>query len=362
MFSPTMTDDTLAAIVRKPRGEAVIAALRDEEIYDDQRQILEYDEETIAIPVTEPPNITVQQVVRQTDPVYRTRDLPTLLAERGWSEAEIKRAPSSWAVLGSVILITVTERCPDETELGEALLELHGNAETVLAREGIEGPRRHPDHRVIAGTGNTETIHEEHGIKYAMDLMNVMFSPGNKHERARLAALVATDSEPPAAGEIAVPDQVTSLTGGSETVFDMFAGIGYFTLPMAAAGATVTATEINPTAFRYLVENAKLNDVGDRLQPYLADCREVPVTADRVVMGHYDAHEYLETAFSSVRDGGVIHYHAVVPEAELWERPEKRLTTVESNHEATIVGRRRVKTYAEGVAHVVVDARVQATT
>jgi tRNA wybutosine-synthesizing protein 2 len=30
----------------------------------------------------------------------------------------------------------------------------------------------------------------------------------------------------------------------------MFAGIGYFTLPMARAGATVTAVEHNPTSFR----------------------------------------------------------------------------------------------------------------
>lgn len=192
-----------------------------------------------------------------------------------------------------------------------------------------------------------------------MDLADVMYSPGNKHERARLAALVAADRDPPAAGEITVPDQIPSRDRGTETVFDMFAGIGYFTLPMATAGATVTAAEINPTAFRYLVENARLNGIGDRIQPYLADCRDVPATADRVVMGHYDAYEYLSTAFEAVQDDGVVHYHAVVPEAELWDRPRQRLTAVDPSYDVTIVDRRRVKTYAEGVAHVVVDARIR---
>jgi len=79
------------------------------------------------------------------------------------------------------------------------------------------------------------------------------------------------------------------LGSEDEHVFDMFAGIGYFTLPLARGGSRVTATEINPTAFRYLLENAVLNDVGDRVDAYMTDCRDLAseIDADRVIMGYY---------------------------------------------------------------------------
>jgi tRNA wybutosine-synthesizing protein 2 len=172
-----------------------------------------------------------------------------------------------------------------------------------------------------------------------MDLARVMFSPGNKAERKRM-------------GEVVDP---------GERVFDMFAGIGYFTLPMAAAGAQVTATEINPEAFRYLLKNAVNNGVQDRIAAYRADCRDVDATADRVVMGYYDAHEYLDAALDALEPGGVVHLHEAVPEDLLWDRPVGHLEIAanEAGRAVEILDRRRVKTHSEGVYHVVVDARVE---
>jgi tRNA wybutosine-synthesizing protein 2 len=161
-----------------------------------------------------------------------------------------------------------------------------------------------------------------------------------------------------------------------ERVFDMFAGVGYFTLPMARAGADVTAVEVNPTAFRYLVENAVLNGVEDRISAFRADCRDVEVDGvDRVVMGYYgvsdgqsagrgtrshEAHEYLDAALPALRPGGVLHLHEATPEAELWDRPVSRLRGAADRHGRTVdvLDRRVVKSHSPGVEHVVVDARV----
>ncbi|MFP4217291.1 MAG: class I SAM-dependent methyltransferase [Salinarchaeum sp.] len=359
-----MSEQPLAAIVPKQRGEALLEALRDEGVYDPDRQIREHGDGTLAIPVTVPPETDVIDVARQVSPTYRERDLETLLRDRGWSEADLASAPSSWAVVGSVILVAIPSACPDETAVGEALLDLHGHAETVLAREGIDGPRRTPDRRVIAGSGDTETIHTEHGVQYALDLAEVMFSPGNKAERARMAAAVAADTSSPAMAPETVPDQISSVTAGTtERVFDMFAGIGYFTLPMAVAGAEVLAAEINPTAFRYLIENAQLNDVGNRVGAYLADCRDVVVDppVDRVVMGHYDAPEYLDTALKALAPDGVLHLHAAVPTAVTPDRPASALETAVTAADRSIASMtaREIKTYAEGVSHVVIDARIR---
>jgi tRNA wybutosine-synthesizing protein 2 len=355
-------DDTaLAAVVEKPRAQTAIAALREEGVYDDDRSIREVGGDTVAIPVTDPPRKTdVLEVIRETGEP-RLRDLPDHLRQRGWTDEEVAQAPSSWAVIGSVILVNVADT-PRPGEVGDALLAMHGGADTVLAREGISGPHREPEVRVIAGEGDTETVHREHGTEYALDLTAVMFSPGNKAERKRMGEVVRGGES----GEPAERADGATASGDAERVLDMFAGIGYFTLPMARAGAHVTAIERNPDAFQYLLENAMRNGVADRIEPYRADCRDVTDAHDgtpfeRVVMGYYEAHEYLQHALPVLESGGWLHMHEATPEALVPERPVERLRTAADERGRTIdvCDTRKIKGYSEGVAHVVVDARVE---
>ena len=237
--------------------------------------------------------------------------------------------------------VSADDSLPEERReaVGEALLALHGNADTVLAREGIAGTRRDPDTKVVAGTGETETVHVEHGTRYALDLATAMFSPGNKAERARMGEVVAA----------------------GERAFDMFAGIGYFALPMARAGARVVATEIEPATYRYLVENARLNDVTDRLKPVLGDCCDVETTADRVVMGYYDAHEYLDAALGALVAGGTLHLHEATPDPRFPDRPVDRLRAAAeaADRSVELLETRVVKDHSPGVVHGVVDARIR---
>jgi tRNA wybutosine-synthesizing protein 2 len=345
-------DAPLAAVVVKPRTEVTTASLRAEGVYDDDRSVRAFDADTVALPVTAVPETTaVRRVVRQPDPEYRSRDLADYLRERGWGEDAIATAPGSWAVVGSVVLVDDGDY-HDERELGEALLELHGSADTVCIDGGVSGVHRTPDCRVIAGAADTETVHVEHGTRYALDCATVMFSPGNQAERVRMGEVVAAD----------------------ERVFDMFAGIGYFALPMASAGAAVTAVETNPAAYRYLVENAKLNDVTANLQAILGDCRDVETTADRVVMGYYgvsdgdagsgereqEAFAFLDAALDALEPGGVVHVHAAVHENELPDGPADRLrdAAADRGRDATVDAVRRVKSHSAGVEHVVVDATI----
>ncbi|NHN65031.1 class I SAM-dependent methyltransferase family protein [Haloarcula sp. JP-Z28] len=358
----TADDQQLAVVVHKPRSEVAIESLRAEGVYDDTRSVTEWTADSVAVPVTAPPQETqFREVVRQVGK-RRLRTLDDHLRERGWTDAEIAAAPSSWAVLGSVVLVDIGDS-PRPAEVGDALLALHGEAETVLARHGISGEHREPSVEVIAGDGDTETVHTEHGTRYAMDLAEVMFSPGNKAERARMGEIVSegrgTRPSEGASGEAA--------SEGGERVLDMFAGIGYFTLPMARAGAHVTAVERNPTSFRFLVENVMLNDVDERVQPYRADCRDVVPgfasegRADRVVMGYYESHEYLDSALDALTPGGVLHMHEATPNSLVFDRPIERLEAAagEANRAVEVLDTRRVKEYSEGVAHVVVDAKIQ---
>jgi len=339
-----MPDAPLSAVVQKPRAEATIASLKAEGVYDAGRSVYACGEDSVAIPVTARPEQTAVVEVIEGDAEPRLRTLADHLRERGWSDAEVERAPGSWAVLGSVILVDVGD-VPDPTDLGEALLALHGEADTVLARGGVAGPHREPDVEVLAGAGDTETVHTEHGTTYAMDLAEVMFAPGNKAERARM-------------GEVVGPE---------DAVLDAFAGIGYFALPMARAGADVTAVERNPAAFQFLLENAVRNGVTDRLHAYRGDNREVlpQLSAggerfDRVVMGHYDGWESLDVALPALAPGGTLHLHEATPEALVPERPVERLERAAAGADRAVAVQdvREVKGYSEGVGHVVVDAEI----
>ena len=333
-----MTDLPLAALVPTDYVGAAIDTFRDAGVYDTDRRITVHDDRTVAVPVSSrPTGGGYEALVVQGSPERRRSDLASHLRARGFTTREIERAPTAWGVVGDVVLVEFPAACRRREAVAAALLELHGNAHTVLSREGIEGRCREPTVAVVAGEGPTETVHREHGVTYALDLAAVMFSPGNQAERARMGRVVSP----------------------GEHVFDMFAGIGYFALPMAVAGARVTATEINPDAFDYLLENRDRNDVQDRISPYLADCRTVRTAADRVVLGHYDGPAYLESALDALRPGGTLHCHAAV-RLDRRDEPRRRLERLVDGRDRALesVSRRTVKTTGERWEHVVLDARV----
>jgi tRNA wybutosine-synthesizing protein 2 len=252
------------------------------------------------------------------------------------------RLPRRWERLGDVL---VFKGLPGRGAVRDRVAATYAavlKAKTVvLDVGGIRGPWRTPDVERVWGDG-TETVHAENGVRYALDVARVMFASGNMAERRRMAEAV----EP------------------GEVVADLFAGIGYFALPMAVHGRPrrVVACEVNPLAFRYLEQNVRLNRAF-AVEPRLGDCRDTaPVAeADRVVMGYLDAHAYLDVALRALGAEGVVHYHETCPRA-LWpERPVRRLERAAraAGRTLSVLGMRVVKSYAPGVSHVVVDGAVR---
>jgi tRNA wybutosine-synthesizing protein 2 len=176
-----------------------------------------------------------------------------------------------------------------------------------------------------------------------------MFSSGNLAERVRMARCVRA----------------------GETVVDLFGGIGYFSIPIAvhARPGRVVACEVNPTAFAYLLENIRLNRAG-AVEARLGNCRETAPkeVADRVILGHFDAERYLDTALEAVKDRATLHVHGLHRSLEarrgtpaLSEIPlARRLEAAASRHgfEVLRVDPRFVKWYGPHRLHFVLDAEV----
>ncbi len=248
--------------------------------------------------------------------------------------------PRRYKIVGDIILIKI----PKELEIykgliGEKLLRIHKRCKSVWRDLGKEGMLRKPRVELIAGRGS-ETLHKENGCLFRLDVTKVMFSVGNQGERMRVVKLVQD----------------------GEVVLDMFAGIGYFTIPIAVhtKAKKIYAIEINPDSYYYLLENLRINHVSNVI-PILGDSMHVTPekVADRVIMGHINCHEFLSKAIKALRCDGFIHYHETVPEIII-ERPVERIKRVcESlGREVRIEGFRKVKNYSPGVVHVVVDAYI----
>lgn len=256
------------------------------------------------------------------------------------------RLPSGYQRLGSVLLLRLPEGIePALGLLGRLWCEELG-VRTVLARVGpVEGEHRRPNLRLLAGeTGETEVV--EGGVHYRFDAQRILFARGNSRERRRFGGLVRP----------------------GETVADLFAGIGYFTLPALAIGRAgrVHAVEKNPLAFGYLEENVRRIASGDRASLHRGDNREVdlPVGAfDRVVLGFLPSSlPWVPRALDLLRpEGGWLHLHllagttAGVPGAAA----EARRAIERNGGCIEALEAREVKPYGPGRLHAVVDASVR---
>lgn len=220
----------------------------------------------------------------------------------------------------------------------EELASKH-NVKTIMKINHIQGTKREPVYKILYG-GETETINKENGCLFKLDLSKVMWSKGNNNERLRIAKLV----------------------GDGETVIDMFAGIGYFSIPIGvhANAKEIIAIEINPNSYYYLSENIKLNKL-DNITPILGDCKEQTpkFKADRIVMGYVKTtHHYLKVAIDSLNEGGILHYHETVPEKLMKTRPIERIVSQANGRDVELLKINKIKKYAPGVEHVVIDARI----
>ena len=206
--------------------------------------------------------------------------------------------PGKVRFIGNIALIRCSEKLdPHLKEIGEIIIKLYPSIKSVLKIDKIEGTYRIPKVKIIAGD-NTETIHKEYGCKYKLDVSKLMFCLGNSFERVRTAIQVRE----------------------WETIIDMFAGIGQFSIPAAKISRPkkIYAIEINPLAYYYLKENIKLNGTYN-IEAILGDSREIILNklrrmADRIFMGYFPKTiNFFEYALEAISEnGGIIHFHELI--------------------------------------------------
>ncbi|KAB7518183.1 class I SAM-dependent methyltransferase [Halosegnis rubeus] len=319
--------------VRVPpeEGETTRAMLADRNLVRDDYDITVADG-WLYIPVTDADAIAHHEVVSFDAPRRETQTLPE----------DILGFEPSLERLGRIVILDEDD---DERarRVADAVMDSSLPVDTVVNRASeIRGELRVREWDVLAGDG-TETVHTEYGTELLLDIAEVYFSPRLATERHRVIEQVTPD----------------------EQVFDMFAGVGPFAVPMAARGAAVVACDLNPRAVEYLRENAARNGVEADLTAVEGDVREVAADwdgwADRVVMNlPHTASEFLDTAVALAGDECVLHLYNIQHDSDPFGPGERAIREAAGEAYAIDIETRRVvRSYAPHEENVCLDARLR---
>jgi len=214
------------------------------------------------------------------------------------SPEQLSRVYSSFDIIGDIAIIK-HNKVQNPEAVAKQIMAVHRNIKTVLTpATRIEGDFRIRELRYLAGENKTSTSHKESGCIFRLDVEKCYFSPRLSFEHLRIAGLVRC----------------------GETVVNMFAGVGCFSIVIAKtqSQSKVYSIDVNPTAVQYMEENIKTNKVNDMVFPIFGDSKEIIQTqtqlqgvADRVLMPLPEkALEYLPYALLALKKtGGWIHYY-----------------------------------------------------
>jgi len=213
-------------------------------------------------------------------------------------EEFINFLPSSWDVLGEIILVKLSDEIfPFSSLVADALLDTHKSIRSVYRVKKISGHCRVRELEHIGGLKDTVTTIKEFGVIMKLDVAKVYYSPRLATERWRIAQQVID----------------------GERVLDMFAGIGPFSLVISrhARPASIHSIDINPEAIRYLERNIGLNRI-ENMKYHLGDAAVVSKTLsygnkfDRIIMNlPHSSADFLPGALACSKRGTTIHLYVI---------------------------------------------------
>ena len=247
-------------------------------------------------------------------------------------------------VIGDIAIVKLRAGTSgDEGRLAEAILLEMKSVKCVYGQEGgIEGDYRLRKLRHLGGEERTTTVHRENGLRLKLDVETCYFSPRLSTERLRIAAQVED----------------------GERVLNMFAGVGPYSV-LIAKKTRVWSCELNEAAFKFHLENNRLNKVEGRVEMIEGDAMDLPKVLggeakfDRILMPHpLQSNLFLKTALSMLAPRGVVHYYRHVSGEDKGEAEGNLRAEIGSLAPEVSVGSvRRVRVIGPRYIELVADLR-----
>ena len=262
------------------------------------------------------------------------------------------KLPTKWKRIGNILVIDLENLTDDKKrEIAEVYAE-ELNVKTVIQKSKVSGELRKPEKVVLLYGTETITEISEYGIKYRLDLSEIMWSPGNTGWRSALAG----------------PEKVNDFYSFDKpgTIIDYFAGIGYFVLQMARGypKARIIAVDKNPKAIEYLTTNVKENNI-ENVDIINDDCRNVKLKADVVHLGYIgNTIDFLEHTYDCLTDNGIAIFHETYRNSWLgfksrsdWRGIPDKFSELMKIKGFSVEKFERVKFYGPSTSHIIAILR-----
>lgn len=297
------------------------------------------------------------------DPNYKSRTLEEALVDE-LPEPIIELIPKSYDIIGNIAIIefdrfdslNIDKTLLYKKKVAKAIIQVNKIVEIVYEKTSeIKGQYRLRELRLISGKDEPETIHKENNCSFKLDVKKTYFTPRLVFERKRVSLLNFAENE---------------------LIVDMFAGVGPISIQIAKLNdVKVHSFDINPVAYKYLIENINSNKLKGKIFSYNINVRELMNLSntlgislknkvDRIIMNLPEQSiDYLDVAcFLMKNTGGILHFY------QFSEKPnpiEKCIEELSSNLNRLgwkvkdIINSKNVKAYSPKADLVVVDAKTR---
>ena len=241
---------------------------------------------------------------------YKHRSIEEALVDE-LPENILKLVPKSYDIIGKIAIVEFDQinTISDDNVLSykkkvaEALTSVNKSVETVYEKlSKVKGKYRLKELNVIYGDDNPETIHKENDCIFKLDVKKTYFTPRLVFERKRVSS---------------------GNFKKQEIIVDMFTGVGPFSIQIARNNdAKIYAFDINPSAYKYLIENIEINkmkgevvahnmDVSELLNPNNKAGIYLKHKIDRIIMNLPEqSMNFLDVAcFLMKKSGGILYFY-----------------------------------------------------
>ena len=255
--------------------------------------------------------------------------------------------PRKWKRIGDIVILDLSKIENEKEKIAEIYAQVL-NVKTIIQKNKISGELRKPEDTELLYGKETVTEISEYGIKYKLDLAEIMWSPGNTGWRSALSG----------------PEKVSEFYtfNKPKTIIDYFAGIGYFSIQMAKGypEAEIIAIDKNPKSVEYLSLNAKNNSV-ENMKIINDDCRNIEMKADVIHLGYIgNTIDFLEHAHNCLNEHGIAIFHEAYRNSWLgfksrseWGTIPEKFTKLMDEKNFTVQKFERVKFYGPSTSHII---------
>ena len=198
---------------------------------------------------------------------------------------------SSWSTIGHIAHVNLRDNhLAYKKIIGQVLLDKNRpNIKLVVNKvNGIESEFRNFEMEVLASDSNdvsTVVQVSQSGCSFKFDFSKVYWNPRLDTEHERI---------------------LIKLRNGMDVLYDVFAGVGPFSIPASKKRCKCLANDLNPESFKWIKENEKINKVSECHSSFNLDGRDFIKTVVKEDL----IQEW--KAFSEGKETAVKNFHVVM--------------------------------------------------